>query len=86
MRRLIKAGIWGATFAFLCWLLGLQPSWQLLALVVGCVIVDNMLDEWLPTSSNDAEHTQALIAADEAGYQRGVQEMQMRNYSTGKPA
>ncbi len=86
LRRLIKSVIWATLVAFLGWLLGFQPSWQLLVLVLAAMFIDNILDDWLPTSPADKEHAQALIAAEEAGYRRGVSESKLHSYSTGKPA
>ena len=86
LRWLTKGAIWTLSFALLTWLLGFQPIWQLIVLVAACMVIDNILDDWLPTSSHDEEHRQALIAAEEAGYQRGVSETKMRSYTTGKPA
>ena len=86
LRRLIKSVIWASLVAFLGWLLGFQPTWQLLVLVLAAMVIDNILDAWLPTSSDDKEHAQALIAAEEAGYRRGVNESKLRSYGTGKPA
>ena len=85
MRWLIKGAIWTASFGFLAWLLGFEATWQLIVLVVACMVIDNILDERLPTA-DDKEHAQALIAAEEAGYKRGVSEMKLRSYTTGKPA
>jgi hypothetical protein len=58
----------------------------LLVLVLAAMVIDNILDAWLPTSSDDKEHAQTLIAAEEAGYRRGVNESKLRSYGTGKPA
>jgi hypothetical protein len=86
LRRLVKSLIWATFVAFLGWLLGLQPTWQLLVLVLAAMVIDNILDAWLPTDSDNKEHAQALIAAEEAGYQRGINESKLRSYGTGKPA
>jgi hypothetical protein len=86
LRRLVKSLIWATFVAFLGWSLGFQPTWQLLVLVLAAMVIDNILDAWLPTDSDNKEHAQALIAAEEAGYQRGINESKLRSYGTGKPA
>lgn len=86
LRRLIKSLIWGVSIGLLGSSLGLPPTWQLLVLVLAAMVIDNILDEWLPTSSDDKDHVQALIAAEQAGYNRGVGETKLRAYDTGRPA
>ena len=78
LRRLIKSLIWAASVGFLGWLLGFQPTWQLLALVLAAVFIDNLLDAGWPSSSDDEAHARALIEAEEAGYRRGLGEAKLR--------
>jgi hypothetical protein len=86
LRRLIKSVVWAASTGLVAWWLGFQPTWPLLALVFASMFIDNILDAWLPSADDDKEHAQALVAAEQAGYQRGLAEANMRSYTTGKPA
>jgi hypothetical protein len=86
IRRLIKSAIWGASMGFLGWLLRFEPTWQLLVLVLAAMFIDNLLDAGWPSSSDDEERVKALIAAENAGYQRGLAEAKLRSYTAGKPA
>lgn len=85
VRRLIKSLIWGTSVAFLGWLLGFQPTWQLLVLVVAAMVIDNILDARLPSASSDEAHAKALIEAEDEGYRRGLGEATLRDYTAGKP-
>jgi hypothetical protein len=86
LRRLIKSAIWGTSMGFLGWMFGFQPTWQLLVLVLAAMFIDNILDAGWPSSSDDEAHAKALVAAEQAGYDRAVHEMKLRAYKTGKPA
>lgn len=85
LRRLLKSLAWGCSMGFLGWLLGFQPTWQLLVLVLAAMLIDNLLDAGWPSSLDDEAHAKALIVAEESGYQRGLGEMKMRSYTAGKP-
>ncbi len=85
LRRLVKSLIWTASIGLLGWGLGFQPTWQLLVLVLAAMFIDNMLDAWLPTSSDDEAQAKALIEAEQAGYDRAIGEMKMRGYTAGRP-
>ena len=86
LRRLIKSLIWGGSMTLLGWSLGFQPTWQLLVMVVAAMVIDNMLDAWLPSSVEDEAQAKALIEAEQAGYRRGVHETKLASATTGKPA
>ena len=49
VEQLIRFLLWALVFAALCWLLGLQPTWQLLLFAVACAFIDAVLDRLLPT-------------------------------------
>jgi hypothetical protein len=51
VQRFIKLAVWGVAFVSLCWLLSLQPTWQLLVLAAVTSLADDALDLWLPTSA-----------------------------------
>lgn len=86
LRHLIKSILWAFAMVFVSWLLGIQTTWQLIALILAAMMIDNTLDAWLPSSSDNEEQAKALVAAEEAGYQRGLAEAKLQSYTAGRPS
>lgn len=53
-KRFCKGALWAPAYFFGSLGLGLEPSWQLLTLVVACGFWSNLLDGMIPTDEASA--------------------------------
>lgn len=59
-KRFIKGLLWAPVYVFGALALGLQPSWQLLTLVIACHVWGDLIDAMIPTDATACEQHRSV--------------------------
>lgn len=52
MRRIVKGFVWTAALYLFAYLMEVDVTWRVVALVIICGIIDSVLDGWLPIDAD----------------------------------